>query len=171
MTPFSIAAPARRGPRAAALCLGLVLATAGAAQAATCTDFSAYDNGTPLPERFSQDGFRFQDKADGFAPVVAVFSDGIGQPVHGMRFDGRGLRVRLPQGTNKVELKAGPFGVPGLTIRALDASGQLQRELVILPDDGYLNTRVLKQRTAPITELRIEGGGNNGVLDTVCLRP
>ena len=170
MIPTSIAAPARRSRRAAALCLGLALLAGGAAQAATCTDFSAYDDGTALAERFSQDGFTFQDKAGGFAPVVTVFFDGIGQPVHGMRFDERGLRVRLPQGAAKVELKAGPFGAPGVTVRGFDASGQLQRELVILPDDGYLNTRVLRSRTAPITELRLSGGGY-GVLDTVCLKP
>jgi hypothetical protein len=171
MIPFSIAPLARRSPCPAALCLSLALLAGGTAQAASCTDFSPYANDTVLPERFSQDGFRFQDKAGGHVPVVTVFFDGIGQPVHGMRFDDRGLRVRLPQGAAKVELKAGPFGAPGLTVRGFDASGQLQRELVILPDDGYLNTRVLRSRTAPITELRLSGGGNNGVLDTVCLLP
>lgn len=181
-TPVNCPSPHPRGDSAAslprrtvraftplALCATLLLA-AGLAQAGPCTNFSALPDGTALSEDFVQDGFRFRDRAGEFAPVVEVFFDGIGQPVHGMQFDNRGLRVNLPGPAQRVEIKAGPFSAIGLDIRALDANGQLQQRLFIVPDDGYLNTRVLRAKTAPITELRIQGGDNLGVLDTVCIK-
>ena len=166
-TPSTTHRPARAWAHAVVSC-GLLLA-AGLAQAATCTNFKAYADGSVLLEDFEQDGFRFRDRADGYTPVVEVFFDGIGQSVHGMQFDNRGLRVTLPSPANKVQIKAGPFSAIGLTIRALDATGKVQQTLFIVPDDGYLNTRELKAKSAPITELRIQGGDNNGVLDTVCI--
>lgn len=161
--------PSPRTRTPLALCATLLL-TAGLAQAAPCTNFTALPDGTALPEDFVQDGFRFRDRAGEFAPVVQVFSDGIGQPVHGMQFDNRGLRVSLPTPAQRVQIKVGSFSVIGLDILALDATGKQQQRLFLVPDDGYLNTRVLRAKTAPITELRIQGGDNLGVLDTVCIK-
>ena len=154
-------------PLRAGACALALLATGVVAQAATCTDFLAYANGTALPESFTQDGFRFQDQAGGFAPVVSVFSDGIGQQVHGMQFDGRGLTVKLAKKASKVEIRAVPR--LGLTVTATDVAGKVQDQIFIPADDGYLNTRVLTASTARIAQLRIVGGFDAGVLDRVCL--
>ena len=153
------------------LTLALV-ATLGAAApamaAVRCVDFLGFADNQPLPEKFKLANFGFQDRSGGFAPFVNVFTDLIGQPVHGMQFDDRGMRLRPPGPSLSVELRVGSFVAPRpLRIRALDAAGGVQ-DLVILPGDSIMHSVLLMASTAPITEVRIVGGGDEGVINQAC---
>lgn len=155
----------RRTLIAAAL---LVLAALPAAQAATrCADFLAAPDNFPLMEKFKLNKFRFQDRSGGFAPFVNVFTDLIGQPVHGMQFDPRGLRITPPGLSLSVDLRVGAFaGVP-LQIVALDATGGVQ-DTMIAPADNIMHTVVLNASTLPIESVQIKGGNFEGVLNQIC---
>lgn len=155
----------RRTLIAAAL---LALAALPTAQAAVrCTDFLAFPDNFPLLEKFKLNKFKFQDRSGGWAPFVNVFSDLIGQPVHGMQFDPRGLRITLPGPSLTVELRIGAFAGAGLQIEALDAAGGLQ-DVLILPSDDIMHTVTLSAVSAPITMVQVKGGATEGVVNGVC---
>lgn len=161
-----IAASLSTGARAADAATDVVMQPA----ALRCVDFLPLADNTPLPEMFARNKFRFRDRAGVFAPFVNVFVDLIGQPVHGMQFDGRGLRVTPPKPALTATLRIGSFTIPGLTIEGLDASGAVQ-DTVFLPSDNIVHTVGLAAVTAPITLIQITGGGNEGVLNSVCTTP
>jgi hypothetical protein len=156
---------------AASLTLALLAtlgAAAPAAAATRCADFTIFPDNAPVPEAFKLDKFKFRDRAGGFAPFINVFTDLIGQPVHGLQFDDLGLRVGLPGPTAIVTLHMGHFGPIGpLVIKGVDATGGLQ-DTLILPGDDIMHTVSLVAVSAPITEVRMVGGGNEGVINYVC---
>lgn len=139
----------------------------GAQAAVRCVDFLAIPDNTPLPEKFKLAKFKFQDRSGGWAPLVNVFSDIIGQPVHGMQFDPRGLRITPPGASLSVELRIGAFAGLGLQIEALDAAGGVQ-DAILLPGDNIMHTVTLVPSTAPITLVQVKGGGNEGVVNGAC---
>ena len=96
-----------------------------------------------------------------------MFSDIIGQPVHGMQFDPRGLRITPPGASLSVELRIGAFAGLGLQIEALDAAGGVQ-DAILLPGDNIMHTVTLVPSTAPITLVQVKGGGNEGVVNGAC---
>lgn len=155
----------RRTLIAAALLALSALPTAHAA--IRCVDFLAFPDNAPLLEKFKLSKFKFQDRTGGFAPFVNVFTDLVGQPVHGMQFDNRGMRVAPPGPALSMELRLGAFAGPPLQIEALDSLGGVQ-DAAMLPVDNIMHTVMLAATTAPITEVRVRGGGNEGVLNFAC---
>jgi hypothetical protein len=159
------------GAAAALLAASPAMAQEEAAQAPLgmrCVDFLSLPDNLPLAEKFKRNGFKFQDRAGGFQPFVNVFTDLIGQQVHGMQFDERGLRLAPPGASLSVHFTIGGFvSTQPLSIRALDASGGVQ-DTMVLPGDGIMHTLVLTAATAPISEVRILGGGFEGVLNQAC---
>lgn len=146
----------------------LALTALPSAQAAVrCVDFTAFPDDFPLMETFKLAKFKFQDRAGGWAPIVNVFSDAIGQPVHGMQFDPRGLRITPPGASLSMQLRIGAFAGVGLQIEALDAGGGVQ-DAVILPNDGIMHSVTLTAATAPIAVVLVKGGDNEGVLNGAC---
>ena len=155
----------RRTLIAAAL---LALSALPTAHAATrCVDFMAFPDNFALLEKFKLAKFKFQDRSGGFAPFVNVFTDLIGQPVHGMQFDPRGLRVTPPGPSLSMDLRLGSFGGMPLDVRAYDAAGNVQG-VVFVPADNIMHTVVLTAMTAPTEMVQIRGGNNEGVLNFAC---
>ena len=140
------------------------------AQALRCVDFLPLPDNFPLPESFKRSKFGFRDRAGGWAPFVNVFADVIGQPVHGMQFDSRGLRITPPKPALSAELRIGGFHAPGLTLQAFDAAGGLQ-DAAVVPSDSLMRTVALAASTAPITRIEVQGGGDEGVVNRVCTTP
>ena len=140
------------------------------AQALRCVDFLPLPDNFPLPESFKRSKFGFRDRAGAFAPFVNVFVDAIGQPVHGMQFDTRGLRITPPKPALSAELRIGGFHAPGLTLEAFDAAGVLQ-DAAVVASDSVMRTVVLAASTAPITLIVVQGGGDEGVVNRVCTTP
>lgn len=136
-------------------------------EAVRCVDFLAFPDNAPLPEKFKLAKFKFQDRSGGWAPFVNVFSDLIGQPVHGMQFDPRGLRISPPGASLSVELRAGAFAGVGVQLEAYDAAGGLQ-DAMFLPNDSIMHTVTLVAATAPITLVQLKGGDNEGIVNGVC---
>jgi hypothetical protein len=155
----------RRTLIAAAL---LVMSALPNAQAAIrCADFTALPDNFPLMEKFKLSKFKFQDRSGGWAPFVNVFTDILGQPVHGMQFDPRGLRMTPPGPSLSVTMRLGAFAGVGLQIEALDAGGGVQ-DALILPNDAVMHSVVLTAATAPIVLVQIKGGDNEGVVNSIC---
>lgn len=167
------AGPAATAP-AADTTAGTVADPAAAAdagvQALRCVDFLPLPDNFPLPESFKRSKFGFRDRAGALAPFVNVFADIIGQPVHGMQFDTRGLRITPPKPALTAELRLGGFHAPGLTLQAFDAAGVLQ-DAAVIPSDSLMRTVLLTAGTAPITLIVVQGGGDEGVVNRVCTTP
>ncbi|HEV8690434.1 MAG TPA: hypothetical protein VGQ91_09080 [Ideonella sp.] len=155
-------------PLAATLLLAAAMAAPTAAHAAVaCVDFLAFPDNAALAENFNLGGFGFHDRAGGFMPFVNVFVDVIGQPVHGMQFDKRSLRIKPPVPALSVDLRVGAFAGAGLTIQAYDAVGGLQ-DNAGLPNDATMHTVTLTAATAPIALIKLKGGGYEGIVNGLC---
>lgn len=140
------------------------------AQAWFCTDFFAFADNTGLPNNFMLGGFQFQDKPGGFAPFVNVFVDVLGQPVHGMQFDKRGLRITPPVPAAQAQVLVGAFSGAGVQLRAYDAAGALQ-DSAFVPNDATMHMVVLAAATAPIALVKLKGGNYEGIVNSVCTGP
>jgi len=155
----------RRTLIAAALLALSALPTAHAAS--RCVDFMAFPDNFALLEKFKLAKYKFQDRSGGFAPFVNVFNDMLGQPVHGMQFDARGLRITPPGPSMSMELRLGNFGSTPLEVLAFDPAGGAQG-VAFVPADNTMHTVVLVGLTAPIALVQIRGGNNEGVLNGAC---
>src|SRR3954468_10271376 len=127
MFPMSRSRPVGRIAALAMIGAGAILAgTAGvpasAAAAPACVDFLPVPDNTHPGALFTRSGYQFRSPP-GTDPIVNVFVDLAGAPVHGLQFNGTGVRVRLPAPADTVTVVVGVFTAPAVTIRAYDAAG------------------------------------------------
>jgi hypothetical protein len=139
-------------------------------EAVRCVDFLGFPDNWALPEKFKLATFKFNDRAGAWAPIVNVFTDLIGQPVHGMQFDERGLRINPPKPAATAELRVGAFAGVGIQIRAFDVAGTLQ-DSAFVPNDAIMHTVNLVGATSPITLIQLQGADNEGLLNGLCTTP
>ncbi len=152
-----------------ALALPFTTSSAMASPALGCTDFVdflAFPDNQPFPGRFMLSGFRFRTIAPP-APFVNVFNDINGDLVHGLQFSNAGIWVILPTATSIVDVEIGVFNDPTVTLRAYDAAGVLQ-DTETAPNDADMHTETLDAGLDTISRLRISGGGDEGVINSIC---
>ena len=140
--------------------------TARQAHAQNCVNVLALADNTMLGVIFTRNGFTFQSRG-GLIPVVNVFIDIDGDPVHGVQFSDQGLEVMLPAPSNAVDIAMGVFTTPRVRVRAFNALGGIEAG-VLVPADDQLHNSTLTTAGSPIVRLRFTGGGNEGIINEIC---
>jgi hypothetical protein len=157
-----------RGRRLLLVTAGLCLTSLGTAEAAPapgapairlCADFGLFSDNTPLPDQFGLAGFAFK-KATAGAPAWFVNVSGSGR---GLQFFPAGGRVRLPGPTAEVDVVAGAFA-GDFVLQARNGQGPVGASVPV--HGGQYAT--YKLIGAGITEVTFTGGGNEGVISSVC---
>jgi hypothetical protein len=163
--------PTRRALPAIVVCAATALAgvtggpTPAAAAAVSCVDFLSVADNTHPGVLFTRNGYTFRSPP-ATDPIVNVFVDLAGAPVHGLQFNTTGVRVGLPAPARSVIVTIGVFTTPAVTIRAYDAADVLV-DFSLVAADNLLHTVTLSGATE-ITRLRFTGGGNEGVINSIC---
>jgi len=136
-----------------------------AVPAPTCVEFLGLADNTHPGTDFVRDSYRFQ--ALGGDPFINVFTDSVGNPVHGLQFANAGMRVKLPAPAATVEVTIGVFSSPDVQIRAFSSTGVLVDSATVAADNN-LHTITLAGAQS-ITRLRFTGGGGEGVINNICI--
>jgi len=131
-----------------------------------CVNFLPLADNTVLGNNFVRGGHQFQSLGGGLVPFVNVFSDLNGDDVHGVQFDNAGIRVAQPSPADVVDVTIGVFDLPGVQIRAFDATGAVV-DSAFVPADNIIHPVTLDGAT-DITRLRFTGGGNEAVINEIC---
>jgi hypothetical protein len=131
---------------------------------AQCVDFLPLADNTMLGSAFMRAGYQFQTPP-GTMAFVNDTVDINGDLAHGVQFPA--LRVRLPAPSMSVAIEIGVFNSPFVTIRGIDSAGAVVA-MVFVPADDTIHDVALTS-LVPIESLRITGGGNEAVIDEICM--
>jgi hypothetical protein len=137
-----------------------------------CTDFYAFPDNAgfpPAPSNFTIGIFSFRQLDIGPHPLLVNVTDGPGSlvvPGQGLQFKDGGLEITPLVKRARVTLSIGTFNDP-VQVSALDAAGAVLRSVVVPANNEY-NTIAISTRRR-FDRLVLTGGGNEGILERICM--
>ena len=127
-----------------------------------CADFSTYPDNTQLGPAFTLSSMNFQDVPGSITSFVNVTNGQLG-----LQFPESGLDITLPTLVAWAGFKIGHFS-GDFSVEALDFGGQVINSYKMNLPNTYLQHQ-FTQANPDIAALRLQGGGNEGVLVSLCI--
>ena len=125
-----------------------------------CADFTIFPDNTQLGPTFPLAGMTFQDNPGGATSFVNQTSG-----LNGLQFPDVGIEARLPMAVQWVGMYLGQFN-SSFIVEVVDSNGVVTSSTTYNKPNTY---SFLNFSQANIATIRFSGGGNEGVIVSLCI--